>query len=87
MPDRANPINVYGIDLPPPVNAINFKLMQKEGKEAMLKEKQLPVERLTAVTLFSDRPYIHLMTSVCNPEVRYFTQDFMIKTSKYIDAT
>ena len=66
---------------------IKFKLMQKEGKDAMLKEKQLPVERLTAVTLFSDKPYTPMMLSITNPEVRLFAQDFMYKTSKYVDAT
>ena len=53
----------------------------------MLKEKVLPVERLTAVTQFSDKPYMHLMLSVTNPEIRIFTQDFMQKTSKYCDYT
>lgn len=59
--------------------------MQQEGKDVVLKEKPLPVERLTAVTLTTDRPYLHLMLSVTNPEIRSFTQDFLYKTTKYIE--
>jgi len=64
---------------------INFKLMQKEGKDNMLKNKPLPIERMTAVTIFNDRPYIHLMLSVTNPEIRAFTNDFLMKTTKFVD--
>ena len=79
--------NVNGVDLPPPIKDIKYNLLQKEGKDVILKDKVLPVERLTAVTLFSDRPYLHLMLSVTNPEIRNFTYDFMHKTSKYCDQT
>ena len=51
----------------------------------ILKEKTLPIEKLTAVTLFNDRPYISLMLSVTNPEIRAFTHDFLHKTTKYVD--
>ena len=83
--NKTNLKNAYGVDLPPPIKHINFKLMQKEGRDAVLKEKQLPIERMTAVTIFSDRPYLHLMLSVSNPEIRRFTNDFVQKTSKYVD--
>ena len=83
IPNRHNPINSFGVELPPPPKDINYKLMQQEGKDVVLKEKPLPVERLTAVTLTTDRPYLHLMLSVTNPEIRSFTQDFLYKTTKY----
>ena len=51
----------------------------------MIKEKQLPIEKLTAVTLLSDRPYLHLMLAITNPEIRAFTHDFLYKTTKYVD--
>ena len=35
--------------------------------------------------MFNDRPYISLMLSVTNPEIRAFTQDFLHKTTKYVD--
>ena len=60
--------------------------MQKEGRDLVLKEKQLPIEKLTAVTQFNDRPYISLMLSITNPEIRAFTHDFLQKTTKYIDG-
>ena len=75
--DRKNPVNSFGVELPPPIKDINFKLMQKEGRDALLKDKQLPIERLTAVTLFNDRPYLPLMLGICVPEIRAFTQDFL----------
>ena len=56
--DRHNARNAYGVELPPPIKDIKYKLLQKEGKDVLLKEKQLPIDKLTAVTLFSDRPYI-----------------------------
>ena len=83
--DKQNPINSFGVELPPPIKDINYKINQKEGRDVILKEKQLPIEKLTAVTLFNDRPYISLMLSITNPEIRAFTQDFMIKTTKYVD--
>ena len=76
---------MYGVELPPPMKDIKYKLLQKEGKDVILKEKQLPIDKLTAVTLFSDRPYIELMLSVTNPEIRLFTADFLAKTSKFVD--
>ena len=84
--DRENPQNSFGVELPPPIKDINFKIMQKEGRDLVLKEKQLPIEKLTAVTQFKDRPYISLMLSVTNPEIRAFTHDFLQKTTKYIDG-
>ena len=83
--DRKNPKNSFGVELSPPMRDINFKLMQKEGKDNMLKDKPLPIERMTAVTIFSDRPYLHLMLSVTNPEIRAFTNDFLMKTTKFVD--
>ncbi len=85
IPDRHNPINSFGVELPPPIKDINFKLMQAEGKDVILKDKQLPVERLTAVTLMGEKPYLHLMLSVTNPEIRAFTLDFLFKTIKYCE--
>ena len=73
------------MELAPPIKDINFKIMQEEGKEAMLKEKPLPIERMTAVTIFNDRPYIHLMLSVTSPEIRAFTLDFLMRTTKFVD--
>ena len=83
--DPKNPVNSFGVDLPPPIKDINFKINQAEGRDVILKEKQLPIERLTAVTLFDDRPYLSLMLSITNPEIRAFTQDFLQKSTKYID--
>lgn len=51
----------------------------------MLKDKPLPIEKMTAVTIMSDRPYLHLMLSVTNPEIRSFTVAFLVKTTKYVD--
>ena len=59
--------------------------MQQEGRDVVIKEKQLPIEKLTAVTLLSDRPYLHLMLAITNPEIRAFTHDFLYKTTKYVD--
>ena len=47
----------------------------------------MPIEKLTAVTLVSDRPYLHLMLAITNPEIRAFTHDFLSKTTKYVDQT
>ena len=74
--DRTNPVNSFGVELPPPMKDINVKLLQKEGKDCIIKDKELPIEKLTAVTLFDDRPYLHLMLSVTNPEIRNFTHEF-----------
>ena len=80
-------MNSFGVELPPPIKDINYKINQKEGRDVILKEKRLPIEKLTAVTLFNDRPYISLMLSVTNPEIRAFTHDFLHKTTKYVDHT
>ena len=37
--DKKNPVNSFGVELPPPMKDINFKLMQKEGKDRLLKDK------------------------------------------------
>lgn len=79
------PVNSFGVELAPPIKDINFKIMKEEGKEAMLKDKPMPIERMTAVTILSDRPYLHLMLSVTNPEIRIFTLAFLRRTTKYVD--
>lgn len=55
------------------------------GKEQVLKEKPLPHEKLTAITVLEERPYLHLMLSFVLPEVRTFVHDFMRKTTRYVD--
>ena len=40
---------------------------------------------MTAITRLHEKPYQLLMRTIVNPEVRKFHQDFLAKTSQYID--
>ena len=59
--------------------------MKQEGRDVVLKQKSLPIDKMTAITRFHDKPYLHLMRSVVAPEVRKFHADFLQKTTRYID--
>jgi hypothetical protein len=49
----------------------------------MLKEREVPFEKLTAETQFMARPYIQLMRSVVTPRIRSIHSQFMTATTKY----
>ena len=59
--------------------------MKQEGRDAVLKHKTLPIDKMTAITRLHEKPYQLLMRTIVSPEVRRFHQDFLAKTSQYID--
>jgi len=85
LQEPTRPKNSWGTEIQPSINEINFRIMKQEGRDVVLKEKALPIDKMTAVTKFHDKPYLHLMRSVVNPEVRKFHQDFLQKTTRFID--
>ena len=83
--DPSRPINSWGTEIQPSLAEINFRIMKQEGRDVVLKQKALPIDKMTAITQFHDKPYLHLMRSVVCPEVRKFHQDFLQKTTRYVD--
>jgi hypothetical protein len=81
------PIKRYlqnGEPIGPTIKEINYAILVKEGKaQTMLKEREVPFEKLTAETQFMARPYIQLMRSVVTPRIRSIHSQFMNATTKY----
>jgi hypothetical protein len=53
----------------------------------MVKPKEMPNEKLTAVTLTMDKPYTHLKNSIVFPPVRKIYDGYMKETLKYKDPS
>ena len=68
----ARPVNSWGEKVKPSIDNINFQILKNEGKDRVLKAKEFPIEKLTAVTQIEDKPYLHLMRTVTVPEIRSF---------------
>jgi hypothetical protein len=60
--------------------------MLKEGKHELLKQKEVPYEKMTAMTQFTGRPYIHLMRAIVTPDIRAAHTAFMQQTTKFVDT-
>jgi hypothetical protein len=56
-----------GEPIAPSIKDINYSIMLKEGKHDLLKQREVPYEKMTNMTQFSSRPYIHLMRAIVVP--------------------
>jgi hypothetical protein len=50
-----------------------------------LHPREHPIDELAAVTKMFDLPYLYLMRTIIVPKVRNFSQQFVNKTTKFID--
>ena len=78
-------VNSYGEKIMPSIDEINFHILKNEGKTKVLKPKEFPIEKLTAITQIADKPYLHLMRTVTVPEIRAFHRNFLSKTIQFRD--
>lgn len=82
-PERT--VNECGVRHPPTINEIKFQIMKQEGKEQVMKPKELPLDKLTAISHIQMRPYFHLLRTVVIPEIRTFHKKFMLQTIQFRD--
>lgn len=64
----------------PSIDEIKFRILKNEGKDRVLKPKEFPIEKLTAITIIADKPYLHLLRTITVPEIRSFHRHFLMKT-------
>ena len=57
-----------------------LRILKKEGKDRVLKPKEFPIDKLTAISEIVDRPYLHLMRTIVVPEIKAFHRNFLLKT-------
>jgi len=78
LPEPERTLNACGVKHPPTINEINFQIMKNEGKDNVIKPKELPIEKLTAISHITNRPYFHLLRTVVIPEIRTFHKKFIL---------
>ena len=45
--EPVRPINSWGAEVQPSIAEINFKIMKNEGRDVVMKQKALPIDRMT----------------------------------------
>jgi hypothetical protein len=69
-----------------PRNIIN-SMVKRSMAPHMVKPKEVPNDRLTAVTIFKEKPYMHLKHSIIYPHIRKIYENYMKQTIKFRDPS